>query len=89
MISYPPTCSDQWTPEERLRWLDWYARMMLTRIREDNPEMPVLAKRPVHEAMLWVQRMATWPAWKLEAHRELIEKPVDDALNYHEVWMVV
>jgi hypothetical protein len=83
MISYPPKCSPAWSAAERLSLIEWHANITLTRIREDDPGMPVVAKKPIHDLLTWTKRLATMPTERLESYRAELEKPYDDTRNYH------
>lgn len=85
MIQHPPKCSAQWTDAERRQLAAFITAMTLDRIRQDDPRMPVLAKRPVYESFRSLHFLLTASAEALEVERAAFEKPFDSSKNYHEV----
>ena len=87
MLYHPPTCSPDWTTEERLRLAAWIAEITLMRMREDNPLMLVTAKKPMYDLWHAAHGVLTAPAEVLEENRAALEKPYDPSKNFHKYWV--
>ena len=85
MKHHPPQCSPAWTDAERRALAAFITAQFLDRIRQDDPRMPVLAKRSVYEVFRSLHFLLTASAEQLEAERAAFEKPFDESQNYHGV----
>lgn len=88
-ISHPPECSKEWRMEERLAYINWLATLTLDRINRDDPNMPVVSKVHTFDVLRWMKWMASAPAYFLEEHREMIEKPYDATKDRHAFYMTI
>lgn len=86
MPDHPPKCSAAWTPEERLRLIEWISRTTLDAISADNPAMPAVAKAPTFNLFHAIHALTTRTAEDLEIDRQALEKPFDPSKNRHEVY---
>ena len=88
MKYFPPKCSKEWTDFERRELAAWITRITLMRIEKDDPNIPVLAKRPIYELIRSLDFLMTENAASLEKNRDAYEKPCDTDKNYSFVVVV-
>lgn len=89
MKSKPPKVSKKWTPAERLSVVGWISQISLDRISRDNPNMPALAKKPVHDVFVWLDMLATATPSVLESWRSDLLKPYDSSKDHNGVEVLV
>lgn len=86
-MNNPPKCSPLWLEKERMALAAWIAEISMDRIQRDSPNMPVVAKEPVHEVIRCIHFVLTKPASVLEDNRAALEKPYDPSKDRHSFFI--